>query len=75
MIQPSFPDRPPLLFTHPRSPIQPPDRFSVERPVASLAAPQGAPSELLLHHRLIDAAEREFARLMVRIEPLLQPLA
>jgi hypothetical protein len=42
--------------------------------VASLAAPHGGHSELILHHRLIDAAEREFARLMVQIEPLLQPV-
>lgn len=75
MIQPSSPDRLPVLFAHPRSPIQVPDRSNAERPIESLPAPHGGQSELLLHHRLIHAAEREFARIMDQIEPLLQPLA
>lgn len=75
MIQPSSPDRQPVLFAHPRSPIQIPAQSSAERPIESLPAPHGGQSELLLHHRLIQAAEREFTRIMVQIEPLLQPLA
>jgi len=74
MIQPSAPSPSPMLFTHSKPLVMIPTRLSAERPVESLAAPDGSHSELLLHHRLIDAAEREFARLMLRIEPLLQPL-
>ena len=75
MIQPSSPYPQPVLFAHPRSPLQIPARSSAERPIESLPAPHGGQSELLLHHRLIQVAEREFARILDQIEPLLQPLA
>ena len=43
-----------------------------ERSPESLAAPNGTEAEIHFHRGLISAAEREFGRLLVRIESLLQ---
>jgi hypothetical protein len=45
-----------------------------ERPTQSLTAPNGSEAEISFHHGLIAAAEREFGRLLVTIESLLQPV-
>ena len=75
MIQPSLPHPPALIFPSPQSRMTPyPDPVG-ERPIASMPAPRGDFAEVLLHHGLIAAAEREFDRLRPRIEAVLHPVA
>lgn len=45
-----------------------------ERPTESLTAPNGTEAEIHFHRGLIAAAEREFGRLLLQIESLLQPV-
>jgi len=51
-----------------------PAKTTSERPAESLTAPNGSHAEIHFQRGLIAAAEREFGRLLVRIESLLQPV-
>ena len=74
MIDPTAPSLQPMIIAQrPRSNPTPAGAAS-ERPTESLSAPNGSEAEIRFHHGLIAAAEREFGRLLVQIESLLQPV-
>lgn len=74
MIDPIAPSLQPMIVTHRPKSNPTSDGAASERPTESLSAPNGSEDEIRFHHGLIAAAEREFGRLLVRIESLLQPV-
>ncbi|RKX35495.1 MAG: hypothetical protein DRP71_03380 [Verrucomicrobia bacterium] len=75
MIDPTAPSLQSMVVTHKPGSDSTPTRAIDERPAESLTAPNGSEAEIHFHRGLIAAAEREFGRLLVRIELLLQPVA
>jgi hypothetical protein len=74
MIQPSATHPMTLSFPAPAARMQAPGVQGGERPVESLAAPSGGLVEILHHHGMVTAAEREFSRLLPRMEAVLAHL-
>jgi hypothetical protein len=74
MIDPATASLRPMVVAPNLKSNQTPAREASERPTESLSAPSGNEAEIRFHHGLIAAAEREFGRLLVQMEMLLQPL-
>ena len=74
MIQPSATHPMMLMIPPPTARMQAAGGHGGERPVESLAAPAGRFEEIVRHHGVVTAAEREFSRLLPRMEALLAPL-
>jgi len=74
MIEPTAPSLQSMAVAPKAKPNSTPAKTMSERPAESLTAPNGSNAEILFHRGLIAAAEREFGRLLVRIESLLQPV-
>ena len=74
MIDPTAPSLQPMVVAHRLKPNPGPALATGERPTESLSAPNGSEAEIRFHHGLIAAAERDFGRLLARMELLLQPV-
>jgi hypothetical protein len=74
MIDPTSPSLQSMAAAPKSKPSPTPTKTTSERPAESLTAPSGSKAEIHFQRGLIAAAEREFGRLLVRIESLLQPV-
>ncbi|MEZ5276429.1 MAG: hypothetical protein R3F07_08625 [Opitutaceae bacterium] len=74
MIQPAATHPMTLLFPPPAPRLQAFGHQAGERPAESLAAPAGRFEEIVRHHGMVTAAEREFSRLLPRMEAVLAPI-